>query len=1160
MFLKALTLKGFKSFAEPTTLELEPGVTVVVGPNGSGKSNVVDAVAWVLGAQGPRTVRSARMDDVIFAGSAKRPALGRAEVSLTIDNSSGLLPVESSEITLSRTLFRSGDSEYAINGVPCRLLDVQELLSDSGVGRQQHVIVGQGQLDAVLNARPEDRRLIVEEAAGVLKYRRRRERAERRLEATEGNLERLQDLLGEVRRQVRPLERQAEAAHRHAGLADELHATRLYLAGRELANLDTRLAASRETRAGLDEEQERLKVSLARLDTSVVAAQSALTSDRGDDLADHLRRVESLRERAVGMSAVLAERRRSIASAASALVDKDVVAALEAEAARLRSELDQTETAARELEPEGEELAAAELALAGQRADLEETLGDAMGLASRDGAAADARGQLQTLRHGLERDRAEQGRLESRLAAIAHRTDRLEDERQRLGAEIEAARQAGPALAASAEDAATRRSSAESRAEEAEAGLRRADQDHHSWQARADALALALDEARARAGAERLSEVSGVVGTLLELVEVDAGWERAFEAAAGEAVAAVVMAGPAEARAALDHLRRAGTPGAVLALRVGGDRHGVGTDLAGLDLVRAHVRSTVDGIERLLDVLLGGAVVAPGGWDEAVDLAMRRPELVVVTADGDRFGASGWRIGGGGPAATGAALEEARARAARCADAVAAASEDLRAARAEVAAARAAETELAKEVERAAARSSGADAALARVESELDELAQDARHARDHDHELALRIERDASLVASLEERLPSLESDEADVAQRLAAAREAKADMDERTAAVGQLRTGLQVRAASLDERRSLLARRLGDIEQRLERDRAEAEQAADRRQQMELAGVAIERLSALVAGHVATLEERAGILAEQRHRMAAALHDRAADLDRLRDERVQAERRLAEIRERAQRAEIEDAEIRLRQEAAVESVRRDLDREPEVAVAAPRPDPPAGVTIAQRGRELERELRLMGPVNPLAIEELTSLRERREFLDSQLEDVRGARRELAKVIRAIDSEIVQVFAAAFADVSKHFTALFSTLFSGGTGGLRLTDPDNLLETGIEVEARPVGKNVKKLSLLSGGERALVAIAFLFAVFRSRPSPFYLLDEVEAALDDVNLRRFLDLIEEFRDEAQLIVVTHQKRTMEAADWLYGVTLQPGGSSKIVSERVRAPA
>src|SRR3954453_280077 len=297
MFLRSLTLKGFNSFADATTLTYEPGVSVVVGPNGSGKSNVVDAIAWVLGAQAPSAVRSQRMDDVIFAGTAKRPALGRAEVSLTIDNSAGLLPIEFTEVTVSRILFRTGESEYAVNGVPCRLLDVQELVSDAGAGRQQHVIVSQGQIDAVLNARPEERRQIVEEAAGVLKFRKRKEKAERRLEATEGNLTRLGDLLREVRRQLRPLERQADAARRHDGIVAELNAVKLHLAGREIEQLRGREQKRADARRGLAQGEHDVRVLLRTLDAQVVDAEHALAVPGGDDVANMLARTEALRER-----------------------------------------------------------------------------------------------------------------------------------------------------------------------------------------------------------------------------------------------------------------------------------------------------------------------------------------------------------------------------------------------------------------------------------------------------------------------------------------------------------------------------------------------------------------------------------------------------------------------------------------------------------------------------------------------------------------------------------------------------------------------------------------------------------------------------------------------------------------------------------------------
>ncbi|MDP8937718.1 MAG: AAA family ATPase, partial [Actinomycetota bacterium] len=371
MFLRSLTLKGFKSFAEPTTLEFEPGLTVVVGPNGSGKSNVVDAVAWVLGAQGPRSVRSSKMDDVIFAGTANRPALGRAEVSLTIDNSDGQLPVDFSELTITRTLFRtSGESEYALNGVPCRLLDLQELLSDTGMGRQQHVIVSQGQLDAVLDARPEDRRLVIEEAAGILKFRRRKEKAERRLEGTEANLVRLTDLLREVGRQVRPLERQAGAARRHQGLVDELRAVRLYLSGRELASLRSRLHGAGGDRARLAVEEASVRAQLGGVDRAIAAAERHLAAADGSALAETVGRLEALGERARGLAAVLGERQRSVERDRAVAAETTLVASLEADATRLAAELHAVDEAASELPARFDELARAESDVAAERQRL----------------------------------------------------------------------------------------------------------------------------------------------------------------------------------------------------------------------------------------------------------------------------------------------------------------------------------------------------------------------------------------------------------------------------------------------------------------------------------------------------------------------------------------------------------------------------------------------------------------------------------------------------------------------------------------------------------------------------------------------------------------------------------------------------------------------
>jgi chromosome segregation protein len=1156
MFLRSLTLKGFKSFADATTLTYEPGVSVVVGPNGSGKSNVVDAIAWVLGAQAPSAVRSQRMDDVIFAGTAKRPALGRAEVSLTIDNSAGLLPIEFTEVTVSRILFRTGESEYAVNGVPCRLLDVQELLSDAGVGRQQHVIVSQGQIDAVLNARPEERRQIVEEAAGVLKFRKRKEKAERRLEATEGSLLRVQDLLREVRRQLRPLERQAEAARRHGELDAELTALRLHLAGREITGLRTRLATLATDRHALTASEQDVKSELARLDADVLATEARLSAAGGADLGDDLARAEQLRERGRGLAAVLGERRRGLAGERDRLAEADARAGLLAEQERLEAERDDVVEAALALDPDRLQLDADTAALAADRAAFEATEIDAGGDTPAGrvvGAAAEVRGELRTLRASVAQAEADAGRLVTRRGQLHERAERLDAEIDRLRAECEAAEDAERPLAAALEAAEARRQTLDEAVGRADATLEAARATQATWATRAEALALALDQARARAGAERLAGVDGTLGTLLELVDVDEGWAPAFEAAAGDALAAVVVDSVDGARAALAALHRGGLGGAVVALGPAGTAASpppVG------EPVRRHVRSADPAVGRLLDALVGSAVAVDGGWDVALDIAIAHPDATVVTRAGDRFGRHGWRLGSGGVGATGAALDEARTAADAAAADVIRRDADARRVRAERDAARRTVEDVVARLDQADAAFVSATDGLARVQAERREVATQTDAIRGGADDAAERLAVDQRRLAELEAALPALEAEESAVAAAARARHQARAELDERAASLTARRRQLDVTAAGLDERAAFIARRLSEVEARLAAAAEARADAAARLVVLERHLVALDRLSEIVETRRSEAAAALAELTELRRRQSDQARAVTQHLDGLRRQRADAERRLEELRERSRRCEIDDAEMRMRLEAAVEGLRRDLDCEPERAIAAPCPDLPEGTSPGGRARELERELRLLGPINPLALEEFTALQERHAFLEAQLEDVKDSRRELLRVIKAVDAEIQQVFAAAYADVSVNFTALFERLFPGGAGRLVLTEPDDLLNTGVEVEARPSGKNVKKLSLLSGGERSLTALAFLFAVFRSRPSPFYVMDEVEAALDDVNLHRFLGLIDEFRAEAQLIVVSHQKRTMEAADCLIGVTMAPGGSSRVITEKV----
>ena len=1154
MFLKSLSMKGFKSFADPTVLEFEPGITVVVGPNGSGKSNVVDAVTWVLGAQGPRSLRSAKMEDVIFAGTSSRAQLGRAEVSLTIDNSSGKLPVDLSEVTITRTLFRSGDSEYAINGAPCRLLDIQELLSDSGVGRQQHMIIGQGQLDTVLNARPEDRRAIIEEAAGVLKHRRRRERAERRLAATAENLERLGDLVREVRRQIRPLERQAAAARSHDAVASELLAVRRHLAGTEMAELTARrLAAAQNLTVCRDEERE-LHASLEILDAEASTTTAELSSRREEDLANALGRVQGLVERARGLQGVLRERGRAVLAALDAAADVDVVSTLEAEAARLTGELtaaDAEETAGGA--PERAELASVLAALDAEDAALRERWADALaGEPDPEQAMARTQARRELITRAAAREQQDLDGLGERVASFEQRQARAAVRADLLVRESEELDRATAALDATLATTTEELQQATRAAEAAQAAADDATDARHRNDARAEALERALAELQGAGGRELLREVDGVVGSLVDLVEIDDGWEAAFEAAAGAGVAAVVVDGRRSAQAALATLRERGVTGAVLAPRQNGNGAAGGHAADSLppgtsaQPVRTHVRARQGGdvAESVLDTLVGRAVRVDG-WEEAIDLSLARDDLVVVTPEGDRFAATGWRVRSAAGVVTKAAVEEAQRRAEEAAAAAVPAKAALTEARIASSRARDARSAAERSADRHGAALETKRAEVERAAEEQTRLAAELDDARTAVFEAQQRLAEVTAEEAQLDRALP-------DLTEALHAWRE----LEQRRAEVVARRQELEVRVAGVAERRRVLSERHAEVERRLAGHAEERASAAARRERLEAEGTALRRLEGLVDAEQQRLDQVFDALRHDYQDQVDAVRAGGEKLEQLRQDRHTTEQRLDAVRNRTRALDLEANEVDLRTESLTEHIHRDLNARPEDLVGLPEPEAPENTTLQQHGDELERKLIALGPVNPLALEELSQLEERHKELEAQVDDVRGARRELHEVVRTLDHEIMTSFAAAAADVNEHFSALIAMLFPGGTGRLSLLEPDDMLNTGVEIEVRPAGRNIRRVSLLSGGERSMAALAFLFAVFRSRPSPFYMMDEVEAALDDVNLSRFLALVHEFRDEAQLLIVSHQKRSMETGDALYGVTMAPGGSSQVVSQKV----
>ncbi|WP_137809335.1 MULTISPECIES: chromosome segregation protein SMC [unclassified Gordonia (in: high G+C Gram-positive bacteria)] len=1188
MHLKSLTLKGFKSFASATTLRFEPGITCVVGPNGSGKSNVVDALTWVMGEQGAKALRGGKMQDVIFAGTSGRPPLGRAEVTLTIDNADGALPIEYSEVSITRRMFRDGAGEYEINGSSCRLMDVQELLSDSGIGREMHVIVGQGRLSAILESRPEDRRAFIEEAAGVLKHRKRKEKAVRKLDAMQANLARLNDLTAELRRQLKPLGRQAEVARRAQTVQADLRDARLRLAADDLVTRRAEMAEHAAVEDEVRRRQDEVAAELDRANAEVTEHEQHLAEITPAAAAANRAwfRLSALAERVDATRRVAAERSRYLSEPSSEASGPDP------------EELDEQALEAAELEAElteGVEIAAEQLESArevlGERESIAEAaeaahLAAVRAIADRREGLARLEGQVDNLRTRSESVDAEAQRLTAAISAATERAEVAVTQQDSAASELAQLEAAEQALDEHHERCVAALNLSNERVATLQAAHRDAEHAIASLSARADALAMGLE--RGDGGAWLLENApDGLLGPMSELVTVEAGFETAIAGALGPAVDGIVTVDGIAAVRALAALKSG--DGGRAALICGGltgpDRS---SDVALPDGARwaASVVDTRPEIRGAIDTVLADTVIVD---DPAQGLELaRRLGVRAVTPAGDRISAASVEGGSSRRPSTlevQSAIDAATAELASTRRRV----EELEAA---LAGALTEQHDRREAAEEALAALHESDAGVGAAYEQMARLGQEIRASRAEADKLTrqrnlLEKGREETLenLQELTERL-RLARDESEVGTEMSAD---DTDRANAATAVGVARSAemearLTLRTA--EERLASVRGKADSLRRAAQRER-EARERARRQDEIrrQAAGVAaaVERAGAQVSERLAAAVASAQAGRDELEEIRTA---RTATLDALRVRAGELTTTLNSLRDTVHRDEVARAQVALRIEQLEEQVLETFAMAPDDLIAEYGPDvpmPPSALEMAEyeqarergeqvvapapmpynratqeaRAKKAQKDLNTLGKVNPLALEEFAALEERYNFLSSQLEDVKAARKDLLDVVEEVDARILQVFTEAYADVEREFGQVFQTLFPGGEGRLVLTEPGDMLTTGIEVEARPPGKKVKRLSLLSGGEKSLTAVAMLVAIFRARPSPFYVMDEVEAALDDTNLRRLITLFAQLREKSQLIVITHQKPTMEVADALYGVSMRGDGITTVISQRMR---
>jgi chromosome segregation protein len=1190
LHLKSLTVRGFKSFASATTFDFEPGVTAVVGPNGSGKSNVVDALAWVMGEQGAKTLRGGKMEDVIFAGTSGRPPLGRAQVSLTIDNTDGALPIEYSEVTISRTLFRTGGSEYAINGSGCRLLDIQELLSDSGMGREMHVIVGQGQLDRVLHATPEDRRGFIEEAAGILKHRRRKERTVRKLEAMQANLQRLTDLTGEIRRQLTPLGKQAEVARRAQRVQFDVRDARARLLADDLVQLQSALEQDVADEAALKARRTEVgqQLEAGRREQAALEQLAAEATPRLNAARDTWYRLTAVRERLRSLGSLAQERSRLLGSVDDSPAAGRDPEQLERQAVRVSAELAGLEDSLAERREALEAATAAKTeAERAAQAEDQRLTAELRAVADRREGLARLAGQVAAARSRVEAAQAELGRLRESQAAGAERRAQAQAEFTALENQVAGVEEGEESLDAEYEAASEALDTVLQEISQLTAdvndGLRRRD----ALAARLDALKLGLERKDA---AQHLLQagISGVRGALADGLRVRPGFETAIAAALADASEALLVEDAPTAASVLQRLKDddAGRASLLLTSPAPAGRPEALPPLgAGAEPAADLVETAGDSLA-LVRHLLHRTVVVPD-VPAAAALVAEHLELTAVTHAGDVFTA----VSVTGGSAKAPSLLEVQAAVDDAEGQLSGVTGALERNRFALAAAEARRAGAQERADAALDRLHESDARLAAVAERLGHLNSVLRSAVGESGRLEASLARAEENVAAEEEALAAM-------AGRLAAAQEAPLEDEPSTEQRDALaRAASAARAAEVEARLSLRSteeqaaatrNRVASLERAAAAERRAREEAAERARRRRIEARRAAAVRAAVETSLGFVDISVDLARHARDLAEENREQRDRELQQLRSANEALAKELAELTDNVHRDELARAQQRARIETLETRSIDELGITPDALVADFGPHVPVPVPAGESGdkwaalrapvdadgaaivegvpyvraeqekrlRKAERDLSSLGKVNPLALEEFAALEERHQFLSTQLEDLKASRKDLLDIIKEVDDRVQRVFAEAFEDTQAQFVRVFERLFPGGEGRLVLTDPADMLTTGIDVEARPAGKKIKRLSLLSGGERSLTAVALLVAIFKARPSPFYVMDEVEAALDDTNLGRLITIFEELRESSQLIVITHQKRTMEVADALYGVTMRGDGVSTVISQRL----